>query len=119
MPGPMNKNATLCLAFVGTLIFAAGGGGCSDDSSTGSTSAGFECPAVGSKSCPNDDATTQLAADTCKRCETQYKTWANCAGLSKPACSAEGKSLAADTSKCKTELDAIYKCVAGGTDGGT
>ena len=53
---------TAALVIVSTFVLAAGSG-CSDDSSTGSSSSGFSCPAVGSKACPNDEATTQAAVD--------------------------------------------------------
>ena len=102
---------TAALVIVSTFVLAAGSG-CSDDSSTGSSSSGFSCPAVGSKACPNDEATTQAAVDLCKKCETELKAVASCTGTSSATCGADGKSQAAtsDNTKCKTENDNAAKC---------
>lgn len=100
---------TAGLVVVSTFVLAAGSG-CSDDSSTGSSSSAFSCPAVGSKACPNDPAATQESVDLCKKCETELKAYASCLGQSKATCGSDGKSQAADTTKCKTENDATTKC---------
>lgn len=120
----MNKKnlMTAGLVAVSTFILAAAGG-CSDDS-TGSSSSGFSCPAVGSKACPNDEAVTQASYDACKKCESQLKAYGTCSGASTtPKCGADGKSESqqADQSKCQSEQAEVLKCVLGGAgtpDGG-
>lgn len=114
---------TLGLVVAVTGIVTAGAG-CSDDESTGSSSSGFSCPAVGSKACPNDEAVTQASYDACKKCESQLKALGTCSGASStPKCGADGKSESqtTDNSKCQNEQAEVLKCVLGGTatpDGG-
>jgi hypothetical protein len=99
----------------GIIITAAAG--CSDDESTGSSSSGYSCPAVGSKACPNDEAVTQASYDACKKCETQSKAYITCSGASTtPKCGADGKSESqqVDQSKCQNELAEVVKCALGG-----
>ena len=111
----MNKKnlITAGVVAVGTLLLTASVG-CSSDSSTGSSSSAFSCPAVGDKNCPNDEATTQAEVDLCKKCESELKALASCLGSSKATCGTDGKSQAAssDNTKCKTENDAAGKCFA-------
>ena len=112
----MNKKnlMTAALVLVSTFVLAAGSG-CSDDSSTGSSSSAFSCPAVGDKNCPNDEAATQASVDLCKKCETELKAVASCTGASKGTCGADGKtqSTTSDNTKCKTENDNAAKCFLG------
>lgn len=117
----MNKKnlMTAGLVVVGTFILTAAAG-CSDDESTGSSSSGFSCPAVGSKACPNDEAVTQQSYDACKKCESQSAAYVKCSGTSStPKCGADGKSESqqADTSKCQAELGEVVKCALGGAGG--
>jgi hypothetical protein len=108
------------LVAVGTLVLFAEAG-CSSDSSTGSSSSGFSCPAVGSKNCDKDEPVTQAAYDLCKKCESELKASATCQGqTAAPKCGADGKSETqqSDPNKCKAESDAVLKCILGGSTGG-
>lgn len=81
----------------------------SDDSDSGGGS--FTCPAVGSKDCPNDEATTQADYDSCTKCKAEAAALQACAGAAK--CGADGKSEAIDANKCPNEIAAALKCAMG------
>jgi hypothetical protein len=109
------KNLLLASFVVSSFVLATSAG-CGDDDEG---AAGFSCPKVGDKPCPNDTAVTQATADSCKTCEAENKAYAACLGGTK--CGADGKTEQPSTSQCPTELSALIKCVQGGSSssGGT
>jgi hypothetical protein len=99
--------------------------GCSSDSSdAASTAAAGNCPAVGSKACPNEAATTQADTDGCAKskadakCGSAYVDFLKCAGAN-VTCDAAGKSDGAKLlATCKTQYDAYSSCVTPVADAG-
>lgn len=105
---------TLLLAsFAISSLVLATSAGCGDDDADGGGAAGFSCPKAGDKVCPNDPAVTQATADSCKACESENKAYSTCLGGAK--CGADGKSVQPGASQCPTELNALIKCIQGGT----
>ncbi len=104
------------LSLVGVSLFA-----CSSSSSAGAAAAAGNCPAVGSKACPNDNAITQADADECAKskadatCGGKYVDYLKCAG-SNVACDSGGKyDQTAGQKACGTQLTAYTQCVIGGS----
>lgn len=106
------------VALIGCTVF-----GCSSSNDAASTAAAGNCPAVGSKACPNDTAIDQTSADACvksksdAKCGSAYTDVLKCAGNNAP-CGTDGK---VDSSKfataCKTQYEAYTKCVTPPTPG--
>lgn len=112
-------------ALTAAMILAVGAFACSSSSSDAAID-DYSCPAVGSKECPNDDATTQADADACNKCLSQSKDYAKCANAqgasisTKATCGSDGKSESpaapsADVQKkitdnCASQLQAVISC---------
>jgi hypothetical protein len=113
----MNPKNLLLASFVVSSFVLATSARCGDDDDAGA--AGFSCPKAGDKACPNDTAVTQATADSCKACESENKAYSACLGG--PKCTADGKSEQPPLTSCPTELQALIKCVQGGSSssGGT
>jgi hypothetical protein len=113
------KTLLLVSFAVSSLVLATGAGCGDDDDEGGAGRAGFSCPKAGDKPCPNDSAVTQATADSCKACEAENKAYSACLGG--PKCGADGKTEQPSASQCPTELQALIKCIQGGTSssGGT
>lgn len=113
----MSPKTLLLASFVISSLVLATSAGCGDDEGEGA--AGFSCPKVGDKPCPNDQGVTQATADSCKACEAENKAYSACLGGNK--CGSDGKTVQPGASQCPTELNALIKCIQGGTSssGGT
>lgn len=103
---------TSALALIG--VVAMGCSSSSDDA--GSTAASGNCPAVGSKACPNGDAVDQMFVDLCTKekadakCGTDFTNYLKCVGAN-VKCTSDGKDdNAGATTACKTQNDAYVKC---------
>ena len=112
---------TAAALFAGSMMFA-----CSSSSDAASAAAAGNCPAVGSKACPNDDAITQADVDQCNqakndsKCGSKYTDVLKCEG-SNLKCGSDGKVDANATgSACSNQVSAYVSCASGtgGGDGG-
>ena len=112
----MSPKTLLLASFVVSSLVLATSAGCGDDEEG---AAGFSCPKAGDKPCPNDQGVTQATADLCKQCESQSRAYDACLGGNK--CGSDGKTVQPSNSQCPTELDALVKCIQGGSSssGGT
>ena len=106
--------AASVIAAIGLAAF-----GCSSSSSDAASAASYgNCPAVGSKACPNDTATAQADVDQCAKlkadakCGSKYVDVLKCAG-DNVTCDAAGKyDSAKGQAACKTQTDAYVSCVS-------
>ena len=102
------------LAMVGLSVLA-----CSSSSNAAATATGGDCPAVGSKACPNDAAEDQAGLDQCNKlkgdakCGSKFVDILKCAGTNNK-CGADGKSDTTGQTACKTQNDAYVTCLSGG-----
>jgi hypothetical protein len=97
---------------------------CSTASSATQTAAAGDCPAVGSKACPNDAPFSQGDVDDCvsargnARCGAVYVDYLKCAGA-KVTCGTDGKTdNTALTTACGPQLTAYSDCNSGVDAGG-
>lgn len=113
----MSPKPVLLASFVVSFSVLATSAGCSDDDEGGA--AGFSCPKAGDKPCPDDAPVTEATATSCRNCEAENKAYAACLGG--PKCGADGKTEQPSATQCPTELQALIKCVQGGSSssGGT
>ena len=111
---------TAAAIFAGSMMFA-----CSSSSDAASAAASGNCPAVGSKACPNDDPITQAEVDQCNqakndsKCGSKYTAVLQCEG-SNLKCGSDGKVDATATGNaCSSQVQAYVSCASGtGGDGG-
>ncbi|MGH7280104.1 MAG: hypothetical protein ACRELY_01150 [Polyangiaceae bacterium] len=100
----------------GSMMFA-----CSSSSDAAAAAANGDCPAVGSKACPNDPAEAQSDVDQCNqskndpKCGSQFTDVLKCEG-SNLKCGSDGKVDAQGTlSSCGTQVNAYTTCLQGGS----
>jgi hypothetical protein len=105
---------TAAAVLVSSFMFA-----CSSSSSSGG---GFSCPAVGSKTCSNDQAVTQDQVDACNKCLSQYQAFASCASAqgeaTTAACDSSGNDVAPSqdvqtkvSQNCGSQESALVSCI--------
>ena len=100
------------LAIVGVAAL-----GCSSSTNdAGSTAAAGNCPALGTKACPNGDAVDQKFVDLCTKekadpkCGTDFTNYLKCLGGA-AKCTADGKDDdTGSAAACKSQSDAYGKC---------
>jgi len=113
----------LSLLFLRPLCIGALALACSTASSATTTAAAGDCPAVGSKACPNDAPFSQGDVDDCtnarsSRCSVAYIDYLKCAGA-KVTCGSDGKTdNNALTTACGAQLTAYSNCNSGLDAGG-
>jgi len=108
-------------AFMGMGALALGCSTASNSATT--TTAAGDCPAIGTKACPNDAPFSQGEVDDCtnarsSRCAATYIDYLKCAGT-KVTCTTSGKTdSSALTTACGAQLDAYSSCNNGVDAGG-
>jgi hypothetical protein len=114
------------LSFAAASLAIASVYACGSSSDAASQAAGGNCPTVGEKACPNDDAVTQDDVDQCNAarsgaCSSSYVSALECEG-NNVMCNSSGMTDSTNLeSKCGSQLTAYSTCALqhATTDGGS